>query len=50
MDQKRSGGGSHEEILLQGKRGNEGRPENQENPAETEGPKHMPVIEVRSLS
>ena len=38
MDQKRNGEGSHEEILLQGKRGNEGRPENQENPAGDRGP------------
>lgn len=37
MDQKGSREGSHEEILFQGKRGNEGRPEKQENPTGDRG-------------
>lgn len=32
--------------MLQGKRGKKGRPENQKNPLETEGPKLVPT-EVR---
>lgn len=43
---KEKRGGSHEEILLQGKRGNEGGQRTRRTPLETEGPKHMPT-EVR---